>query len=443
MKRPKSRPKLKFSTGLSHGNEVLREVMPFRRSWKAILFIAVFAIAFTIPAVLTFDQAREEWTQLDTLFDLVSALFLSAWLLGWSIAPLLLNTLLVVLLFGREVLIAQPGIIKVAIGIPGLMLMGEYDVSKMRNLRVEKPEKKSGNSWRGPHLVFDYDGRSESFGSDIDDLKASDLTNRLVMATGTTIRSGSTEPEMQAGCIEKQGKTELVKKLSELLLNINHSGSEIDSTEIASSNVPSHEVQVSSPSIFTFSTLVLILANLVPVAGAVYFGWDLASVLVIYWAESGVIGFYNLCKILVIGGWPALFSGIFFISHFGGFMAIHFLFLYHIFIQGIESSSTVKLEEVALLFTTLWPALAALFISHGISFILNFIGHQEYRNKTVGKQMHEPYQRIIFMHLVIIIGAFLTSIIGDSIVVLMFIIIAKVVVDVRAHVKERMLARTT
>ena len=92
---------------------------------------------------------------------------------------------------------------------------------------------------------------------------------------------------------------------------------------------------------------------------------------------------------------------------------------------------------MAILFTTLWPALAALFISHGISFIQNFIGHQEYRNKTVGKQVHEPYQRIIFMHMVIIIGAFMMSITGDSTLVLMLVIAAKIVVDIRAHVKER------
>ncbi len=437
MKRPKKLPKIMFSSGLFPGQEVLRVVMPFRRSWKAIFFIAVFAIAFTVPAVLAFVQARAEWSQLDTLSDLVSALFLSAWLLGWSIAPLILNTLLIVLLFGREVLFARPGVIEVAIGIPGLMLMVEYNVTKMRNLRVEIPEKNSGKSWRGPHMAFDYEGRIESFGSDIDNMKASDLTSRLVLATGSTIRRGSIKKEKQAGPVAEQGKTALVKKLSELLRHPNISRSVINSSETTSLNISSDEGQGRFSGIFTFSTLVLILANLVPVVGALYFGWDLASVLVIYWAESGVIGFYNLCKILVIGGWTALFSGIFFISHFGAFMAIHFLFLYHIFIQGIDSTSSVKLEEVAIFFTTLWPALAALFISHGISFIQNFIGHQEYRNKTVGKQMHEPYQRIIFMHMVIIIGAFMMSITGDSTMVLMLVIAAKIVVDIRAHVKER------
>lgn len=60
--------------------------------------------------------------------------------------------------------------------------------------------------------------------------------------------------------------------------------------------------QVSFASVFSISTLLLMLANLVPVARAYYLGWDLTSVLLIYWSGSAVIGFYNFCKIFVIGG---------------------------------------------------------------------------------------------------------------------------------------------
>ena len=49
-------------------------------------------------------QAAGEWSRFDSLFDLVGALFLSAWLLGWSIAPLLMTAVLLLMLFGREVL---------------------------------------------------------------------------------------------------------------------------------------------------------------------------------------------------------------------------------------------------------------------------------------------------------------------------------------------------
>ena len=189
--------------------------------------------------------------------------------------------------------------------------------------------------------------------------------------------------------------------------------------------------------VFTLSTLFLVLANLVPVAGAIYLDWDLSSILLIYWVESAVIGLFNFFKILVIGGLAALFTGLFFIAHFGAFMAVLLMFLNHLFIAGVDSSTSISIETLFLLVFQFWPAVVALFISHGISFMQNFLGHKEFLERSVAQQMHEPYQRIIFMQLVIIIGAWLTSMLGDSTIVLLLIITAKIVVDIRSHVRER------
>ena len=72
--------------------------------------------AFLIPAVITFKQAMHEWGSFNSLFELLAAVFLSAWLLGWIIAPLILSTILVLLLFGREVLKAGPAGVEVFLG---------------------------------------------------------------------------------------------------------------------------------------------------------------------------------------------------------------------------------------------------------------------------------------------------------------------------------------
>ncbi len=160
--------------------------------------------------------------------------------------------------------------------------------------------------------------------------------------------------------------------------------------------------------------------------------------MVLYWAESAIIGFWNVCKIAVIGKWFALLAGPFFIGHFGGFMAVHFLFVYTLFVKGIQGSdSGGDLAEVAGLFIALWPALLALFLSHGYSFFANFLGRQEYRGRTVGDQMGEPYSRIIFMHLVLIFGGGLTLVLGSPTPVLLLVIGAKIWFDLRAHLKER------
>ena len=78
----------------------------------------------------------------------------------------------------------------------------------------------------------------------------------------------------------------------------------------------------------------------------------------------------------------------------------------------------------------------ALFISHGVSFVTNFVGQKEYEGMTVQKQMAAPYRRIIMMHLTLIFGGFVTMTLGDPVPVLLIFILVKIIVDVRAHLKE-------
>lgn len=146
------RPAFKFGFETRGDEDSFRRVFPFRRSWIAIAVLVVMDIIFTIPAVTTLNQAMTEWGQLDSLFDLVIAVFLSAWLLGWMIAPLLMTSILILMLFGREVLKAGPGFVNLFIGVPFVGFTVRYDVAKMRNMRFEQPLKKSGKAWRGPHL---------------------------------------------------------------------------------------------------------------------------------------------------------------------------------------------------------------------------------------------------------------------------------------------------
>jgi len=111
------RPELKFGLNLATADDGFNKVLPFRRSWIAIAVLAVMDTIFAIPAVSTFSQAVTEWVQVESLFDLVIAIFLSAWLLAWVTAPLIMTTILILLLFGREVLKARPGAIEVFFGV--------------------------------------------------------------------------------------------------------------------------------------------------------------------------------------------------------------------------------------------------------------------------------------------------------------------------------------
>ena len=407
------RPSFKFGVDRPGDEGDFRRVLPFRKSWVAIAILAVMDIVFLIPAVLTFQQAIAEWGQFDSLFDLVGALFLSAWLLGWITAPLIMTTVLAVMLFGREVLKASPGIVEIFFGIAIFGVTVRYDVSKLRNLRFERPIKKSGKSWRGPHLVFDYGANTVAVGSNIDADEFPEIRSQLKITTGQDIRHGDALP------------SEIETKWEQ---------DEIPTPETPPTVplVNSEPLTLTSP-----SALLLIIANLIPIAGNIFLGWNLGDVMVLYWAESAIIGFFNVCKLAVISRWMVLLVGPFFVGHFGGFMAIHFLFLYTIFVKPQSGMVAGEdLADVAQLFVTLWPALAALFISHAFSFYKNFLGRDEYRGRTVNQQMTEPYSRIIFMHLVLIFGGGLTMVLGNPAPVLLLVIGLKIYFDVKAHLKQ-------
>ncbi|MEO8208348.1 MAG: DUF6498-containing protein, partial [Chloroflexota bacterium] len=81
----------------------------------------------------------------------------------------------------------------------------------------------------------------------------------------------------------------------------------------------------------------LLVANLIPLVGVVAWGWDLWTLLALYWAENGVIGAYNVLKILLARGQssgPMAAAGVsrvataaFFSVHYGIFWFVHGMFV--------------------------------------------------------------------------------------------------------------------
>jgi hypothetical protein len=47
------------------------------------------------------------------------------------------------------------------------------------------------------------------------------------------------------------------------------------------------------------SAVVLLVANLIPLVGVLFFGWSLLTILVLYWLENGIVGLWNLPRILL------------------------------------------------------------------------------------------------------------------------------------------------
>jgi len=80
----------------------------------------------------------------------------------------------------------------------------------------------------------------------------------------------------------------------------------------------------------------------------------------------------------------------------------------------------------------LWGCLALL-LSHGISFLLLFIGQGEYRHTTVNALMQAPYRRIVVMHVAVIAGGFLVVRLGSPLGLLFALVALKTGMDIMLH----------
>lgn len=139
---------------------------------------------------------------------------------------------------------------------------------------------------------------------------------------------------------------------------------------------------------------------------------------------------------LTVGGLGSFYMVPFFILHFGGFMLGHLVFI--VFLTStFPNQDFVYIRDFAVVFSGLKIGIISLFLSHGFSFLLNFIIKGEHRTTTIGALMTQPYGRVVMMHISIIIGGFLTMALGSSVGLLLMLVVLKTVIDAFVHLKER------
>ena len=189
------------------------------------------------------------------------------------------------------------------------------------------------------------------------------------------------------------------------------------------------------------SVLALLAGNLFPVAGVILFGWNVFLLLVLFWMENLVVGLYTVLKMLFVSrdnaSWAARVSAtVFFCVHYGLFTSVHGVFVFVVF-----GGDTIFAPETASIWDTLmgyqlgWGALA-LFASHGVSFLHNYLGSGENKHSNLSGLMQQPYGRVVILHLTIIFGGFFVMILGSPVFGLLFLVVLKTVIDIRAHLRE-------
>lgn len=371
--------------------------LPDRRMWPAGLVVgAMFAIfagaAWSVVGRMSRHAVRD-------VFDLMTFLFEGFWLLGWSVGVFLLGALTVLLFFYRESARLQEGLLTYVPRIGPFRIIIDYDLARVRNVRLEK-----AGTVEKARVRFDYDQGAMGLGDTMPRADAERLAETL---RGAAAAAGS-----------RQGSDP----------GLSDPGS--DPSRAATDVAP--------PAAASLSGIALIGANLVPLAGVLFLGWDLATVMILFWAESAVIGFYTVLKMAIVGKLLAIFAVPFFVGHYGGFMAMHFLFIYLLFVRGIDPAGMPPGVRDALLGIALpiWPSLAALFLSHGVSFFQNFLGRREYEGATVTALMAAPYNRIVVMQLALIFGGWIVMLFKSPVPALALLILLKTALDFTAHRNE-------
>jgi uncharacterized protein DUF6498 len=271
----------------------------------------------------------------------------------------------------------------------------------------------------------------------------------------------------------------------------------------------------------TRSAIALLVANAIPIVGVLFFGWSLITILVLYWVENGIVGFWNIPKIALAQGalvprlpemplsaaraatlsdeqaaslqeaWqrarelqaqgltaagsapvltrlsvvPRAGLAIFFLVHYGIFWVVHGIFVFTLplfsefggspfggacdgavfpepgefpgALGGVASCAANPFGEIA--WGSVLIGAAALFLSHGASFLLNFLGSGEYQRTSAARQAMAPYGRVIVLHLTIIFGGFVIAFLGAPIGALLILVGLKTLFDLGLHRREHAL----
>ena len=199
--------------------------------------------------------------------------------------------------------------------------------------------------------------------------------------------------------------------------------------------------------------VLLVAANLVPLFGVLFLGWDIVAILVIYWIENGIVGALNAVRMMLAArGDPVRGAGplagrlglaAFFTFHYGIFWIVHGVFVV-LLTQGFarlgpDDPPGLLASAIGRLVSDPRVVLGALalFASHAASLVFNYVGRREYLAVSPGSQMLIPYARMVALHLAIVLGAAAVIDRGRPLILIVVLVVAKTIGDLILHLVER------
>lgn len=217
----------------------------------------------------------------------------------------------------------------------------------------------------------------------------------------------------------------------------------------------------------------LLLANIPPLAGVMFQGWDIKQGIILYWLETIVIGLFSIVKgfiakapddviewlskygkiillaykliitllVSVAVGVYALVTGI-----IAGFMTLITDYGVHDLPDGITPPEYMYNQVAA---QNIRTALIIICLSHAISFVVNFLIKKEYKTNQMNRQMEILSRRVGAVLLPVVPCMFLFAIIASLENILpgntmalhrkvpaVLLILSKTYFDYKSHLKE-------
>jgi hypothetical protein len=207
------------------------------------------------------------------------------------------------------------------------------------------------------------------------------------------------------------------------------------------------------------SAVLIVVANLVPFVGALFLGWHVGAIVVLFWLECGIVGILNVPKIALAQGksetpgasalgdilkkmvaipFFVLHYGVFFIASGGGA-----LFLV------VAASGTMPpangppgeafretLAMVDLPVAGLVVATVALLIRHLVAFN-DFLAQREYAGVDPFDQMGAAYPRVFVLLAATLASGTVIAVMGSPVWAVASFVVGKTLLDLRPTVSER------
>jgi hypothetical protein len=190
----------------------------------------------------------------------------------------------------------------------------------------------------------------------------------------------------------------------------------------------------------------IIAANLVPLYGVLFMGWEPSIMFLVYCMETVIIGVFNVLKMAAItifvrrndssvnfgdkkdtNGW---FIVLFFILHYGLFVFIQTQMFFHASNFLNDDSFIVSYSKVIGSLGHDGRLVLLIFIlSYTLQTINSFALSGQYKTISMGRLMFQPYTRIFIQQFVVIVGSMFLTLGGGKVFMILFVVI-KIIFEV-------------